>query len=36
MFYDSVCLQDPRGWLIRFLVFECDDFKDCGITSMTS
>jgi len=27
MFYDSVCLKGPHGWLIRVLVSECDDFE---------
>jgi len=27
LFYDSVCLKDPHGWLIRVLHFECDDFE---------
>jgi len=35
MFYGSVCLKIPDA-LIRFLVFQCDDFEYCDVTSMTS
>jgi len=35
MFHDSVCLKDPRGYLIRILVSQCDDFEYSDVTIMT-
>jgi len=32
MFYDGVCLKDPRGQLIRVLVSKRNKFEYCDVT----